>query len=599
LYKLKEITNKINKYILIIILSSIGIMSCHEIIFLKSIIKNVICIFGGLPSVKIVSTFYYDILIKLLYLIIFLSCSALFIINKFFKKLSVKMINKTIYQEGFETRLNEYLINNDKKCFVILGDWGVGKTYNLNTFMLKFSKYSYQNIYGISCFGLENRDQVINSIKTECEKSDVTIRQQILQFIKYIPIFGEMLYGFFKKEFNLSELDDNTIFIFEDFERVSINELYFNNTNMGNKEIPNGDIVNYLILEKYNVVTGLINELIEKYNFKVIVLCNPHGFNSNFYYEIFNNKLECISFRISSKGKSITDLFYNSIQQKLSLSSDKKIEIEKFYKKNEESISELWEGLHTENYRFLVKCFSAFADLIDILNIEDMKIYMESIFYTILIANIMEEENTINHFCQYDTYLQNSDVLLIKYYKYREIFSYLRCIPAEVVWCGIYIGTTWAVGEFYTNARVKMELGKVNFLKSEFLIFLINSTMDDKQFKVQVKKELCYFEETLYALKYGLDHSNTKLIENIIWIIENLKMTYNDKEDIRGLISSFKILQNSNDEKIIETIYERIYKDFNLEVNRIKYDNSLSGVYKNFYQWIENNKYRIIQERIR
>lgn len=61
-------------------------------------------------------------------------------------------------------------------------------------------------------------------------------------------------------------------------------------------------------MDKYNVVVGLINDLIETYEMKVIIICNSDVLGEKFIHEVLRSKLNCIEYRktISFETKKST-----------------------------------------------------------------------------------------------------------------------------------------------------------------------------------------------------------------------------------------------------------------------------------------------------
>lgn len=52
----------------------------------------------------------------------------------------VKQRKETMQASGINKDLYDYLNDYDKKCFVITGDWGVGKTYTVDNFFDRYFK---------------------------------------------------------------------------------------------------------------------------------------------------------------------------------------------------------------------------------------------------------------------------------------------------------------------------------------------------------------------------------------------------------------------------------------------------------------------------
>ena len=127
----------------------------------------------------------------------------------------------------------------------------------------------------------------------------------LIDILNKIPIIGGLLEDALKSDYEFKDLKERSIFIFDDLERINIpkyknrytrewyrvrnirenprertplNEIYkeFKEVEGAFREIDNSleKIKEEINIEKFNVITGLINELIERYNMKVIVICN-------------------------------------------------------------------------------------------------------------------------------------------------------------------------------------------------------------------------------------------------------------------------------------------------------------------------------------
>ena len=50
-------------------------------------------------------------------------------------------------------------------------------------------------------------------------------------------------------------------------------------------------------IDKYNIVIGLINDIIETYGMKVIIICNSEMLGEKFVHDILRSKLNCIEYK--------------------------------------------------------------------------------------------------------------------------------------------------------------------------------------------------------------------------------------------------------------------------------------------------------------
>ena len=449
-------------------------------------------------------------------------------------------LNKSLY---------EYLNNDYKKCFVITGDWGVGKTYTVDEFFRKYFKYEKREVYRISCFGMKDRKDVLNELKNIFEKQDKSFRKYTINILNKIPIVGGLLEDALKSDYEFKDLKEKSIFVFDDLERINVpnypsiydrglyrvgstqrNPLYkefekiqnsfeyFNNSLEKIKE--NIDI------EKFNVITGIINELIERYNMKVIVICNNEEINKNFFNDIFECKIESVFYKINTKYEITLDLAISNINNKLSLDDNIKDKLKKFFKTNANSIDKIWDKNNVKNVRILSKTISAFLEIV-----EDCKInekYYKDLFFTILITNIATYTNEISDLRD----IRIGELIKAFYKKHILMFEehntaekgVLYSISSEkdtcdIRWMGLSIGVTWNIGvHIYEGLQNVIRMYEDYNCNEERKIFCTNQDI------VLESNNIYKFDDLIYYLKINI--ANKIKVNNILEIIKNGKLDY-------------------------------------------------------------------------
>lgn len=389
--------------------------------------------------------------------------------------------------------LYKYLEGSEKRGYVVTGYWGAGKTYNVSKFFEKYLKYRNREVYKISCFGLENRADIIKEMKIMFENQDKTLKSQVLKVIKVTPLIGEIIYNLLKCDYEIKDIKKNAIFMFDDFERIAArveiikgNEYYnnvyrkiyhygemnVNNSDNSNIYGSNSDLIQaefkivdseviknqngfemqlkYRNLEKYNVITGLINELIEKYNMKVIILCNTETIDSEYFRLVFEGKLECIRYKLKPKDVLCEKLASNNIKSINSLSDDKKELLTKFFESNSKEIDEVWRNTKIENTRILSRIIVAFIDIIDEISIKLESNILKGIFYTIFIGNVCHYDNEIDglNMLRIGENIISNDIK-----KDKREYMYLNLIKEkkELIWYGTNISLCWVTGIYNNN----------------------------------------------------------------------------------------------------------------------------------------------------
>ena len=218
----------------------------------------------ALPIYKFVSNYnFFKDIISILYvnrvmiLLVLTIPTILDIIFKkvSYKKVSYKKLDPELFPEydlddyPFQTHLVEFLNSPDSihNVFWLDGSWGSGKTFFIKTFF-ENQIYKKKEIYYISCFGIKTREQAEKILINEIEK------QSILGNLDFIPLVGGVFKWFFKTV-GTDLMKQDSIIIFDDFERVSYAETSDNPSD-------------------YNDLLGYIDYLSENKRFKIIVILN-------------------------------------------------------------------------------------------------------------------------------------------------------------------------------------------------------------------------------------------------------------------------------------------------------------------------------------
>lgn len=239
---------------------------------------------------------------------------------------------------GQKSRMEESLFRylqegTAPRCYLVTGGWGSGKTYEIDHFFDKYYKYSNRKIYRISCFGISSRKEMIEEINNTIEREDNSFYTFSIQVLKYIPLVGDALYKVLKKSYRYTSVPKGSVFIFDDFERITArmcmeesnsraeyfsSRMYhqigdvdsekqaFSAISEGFKETERAfdkirdfsdrqlDKQDY---DKYIAAVGMINELVEVYGMKAIIICNSDMLGEKFIYEVLRSKLNCIEYK--------------------------------------------------------------------------------------------------------------------------------------------------------------------------------------------------------------------------------------------------------------------------------------------------------------
>lgn len=263
----------------------------------------------ALPIYKFVSNYnFLKDIISILYMnrvIILLALTIPTILFWFldiiFKKVSYKKLDPELFPEydlddyPYQTHLVEFLNTPDSihNVFWLDGSWGSGKTFFIKTFF-ENQIYKKKEIYYISCFGIKTREQAEKILINEIEK------QSILGNLDFIPLIGGVFKWFFKTV-GTDLMKQDSIIIFDDFERVSYTGKSANSSNNP---------------ADYNDLLGYIDYLSENKKFKIIVILNSEEIKST-KENLIDNK-----FKLNQNQMVSTEEVIDNILEKSKLKND-------------------------------------------------------------------------------------------------------------------------------------------------------------------------------------------------------------------------------------------------------------------------------------
>lgn len=249
----------------------------------------------------------------------------------------------------------------------------------------------------MSCFGISSRESLLKEIENICRVEDKTLYKSIVNILHKIPGIGGILYVLLKKEYQLSNIKKGSIFIFDDFERITpisaiavekengIDPFYDRIdskvlTRRENKiiteaikkisnltvEIDKREIsqVEVLMLDKFNIVTGLINEIQERFEMKVIIVADKDKIPFQIFDNILESKLACRKYwmRRTDMDKVWENLVEKQLRSFRSVAELNKKCIEETLKEESKLILGIWEKTRLENIRILDGVIASFIN---------------------------------------------------------------------------------------------------------------------------------------------------------------------------------------------------------------------------------------------
>jgi hypothetical protein len=307
--------------------------------------------------------------------------------------------------EALYSNMYNYFNNKEENMpILVTGRWGSGKTYTVDNFFKKYYKYENVKVYKISCFGITTKENLMEMIKEICENEDNGLFNKTMEIIEKIPIFGEFLRKVLEREYDINSIKQGSIFIFDDFERI---EKYDKNNS-------------FHAISKYNIVSGVINELIEIYKMRVLIICNEDELPSSYVYENFIYKLECRKFEIKPSEVILKVVWNQIVKKQLNIVKYQK-QFDDIFNKIESDVEKLWHLSDNKNIRILHKTIYNYVNfMLSLYESEyefDKKANEEiGIFYTNLIVNlyanrysVLKELSNCINLCAYASEFNNND----------------------------------------------------------------------------------------------------------------------------------------------------------------------------------------------
>lgn len=409
------------------IISIFGIL-IYRIDILRKVCKN-ICIYfiTWYVDIDLVTIKNIYLCVEKLFRIIIATFLVIQFLNWLLELVWERWLKKQKGSNRFETSLLRYLQDSSiPRCFLVTGEWGTGKTYEVDKFFDKYFRYSKTKVYRISCFGLDSRKELVKEISNTIEQNDKSFYALLIKAMQFVPIIGGAIFKFFKKAYGYDSIKSGSIFIFDDFERITSRaivkekspHLYkktsflLSNATRGKNSISEfkeivkefehvGEsfqkIENFFSynlertdIDKYNIAIGLINDIIEKYEMKVVIICNSEVLGEKFIYDILRSKLNCIEYRKIVLPEVRISVIDKCIKNKVLLDDEKQKIIKGFLNENiKYNIDNiLFEGQFS-NLRLYGNLLEAFIITADLFDKKDLtKEFMNSLFNSVMIAHI-------------------------------------------------------------------------------------------------------------------------------------------------------------------------------------------------------------------
>ena len=355
-----------------------------------------------------------------------------------------RMKNKS--GEGrFEKSLFRFLHDTAvPRCFLVTGQWGSGKSFEINQFFDTHYNYTKTKVYRVSCFGLSSRKELIDEINNIVEQSDNSFYAQIIKVLQFLPVIGEAISRFLKKSYTYDSIDKGSIFIFEDFERITSRPItneysgkLYEQSHSFRRGIMRGsgrnteleaieeefdavgkafarveDFVTKNFMradyDKYVAIVGFINELIEVYGMKVIVVCNTDALGEKFIHDVLRSKLNCLEYKKVITPETKVAIIESIIESKIFDDVEKQKCIKDYLNSIKENIESFELDVKFKDMRLFGGLLESFVDTAILFDKDVLtEGFLNSLLNSIMIMHLGYYDNSIKNL---NAYVNGADI---------------------------------------------------------------------------------------------------------------------------------------------------------------------------------------------
>ena len=516
----------------------------------------------------------------------------------------------------FEESLFRYLHDSSiPRCFLITGEWGSGKTYDVQKFFDKYFRYSKTKVFRISCFGLDSRKELIKEISNTIEQNDKSFYTLVIKVLQFVPIIGTPIEKFLKKSYGYDTVKQGSIFIFDDFERItsraivkepsshlySIAPFFHSHVTRGNSKLSEfeeiekefksvgksfqkiEDFVTQSLersdIDKYNIAIGLINDIIEIYGMKVVIICNSEILGERFVHDILRSKLNCMEYRKIVSPVARISMIDNCLKNKIFEDKEKQDVIKNYLNDYIKcNIDNITLDYQFDNLRLFGGLLEAFIITANLFNKKELTAeFMNSLFNSIMITHCAFYSKKLDCLGEFSTGA-NIEFLMRLFYEDSPMLVRLKQKTEDIKWIDITISGYWILNlsfpqtitntveawkrykyynteeEICKNRQNLMKMSEYNMLH----IFYFQKNVD-----VQNKEEWDYKSYIDNALK---EYDLTK-IEVIQSIVNAMSQIFHGRIYQDFLVYLFgKLIQGHKNEEIIgDTYIHEMYNTFRLK----------------------------------
>ena len=394
-----------------------------------------------------------------------------------------RKLKKETGNTRFEESLFRYLQDTAvSRCFLVTGKWGSGKTYEVNRFFDQYYRYSRTKVYRVSCFGLSTRKDLVEEINHIIEQGDESIYALLIKMLQYLPVIGDAANKFLKKSYTYASAKKGSVFIFDDFERITSRPLiggyekkiYHQSPGLlsGSSEMKEFDQIKREFqsvewafskvedfysnnatredFDKYIALIGLINELTESCGMKVIIVCNSDMLGEKFVHDVLRSKLNCVEYKkviTPAVQASVLDQMLEEkiLEGKILEDKEKQKRIGGYLKAVREQLDAIKLNARFMDMRLFRSLLEAFTDTAARLPKETLTMeFLNALFNSIMITHLFYYRNAV---AELDWFVNGANLAFLL-----RLFSFSEAVPSfvrvndsaeEIKWVDVRISGYW------------------------------------------------------------------------------------------------------------------------------------------------------------
>lgn len=321
-----------------------------------------------------------------------------------------------------------------------------------------------------------------------------------------MPIIGGAVEKFLKKSYGYDSVKQGSIFIFDDFERITSRAIVRNysshlyktssfllskatqgrSASSEFKEIKREfesieksfeNIENFFVqnlersdIDKYNIIVGLINDIIEIYGMKVIIICNSEILGEKFIHDILRSKLNCVEYKKTISSKAKISIIDNCIETKIFEDTDKELQIKGYLNYIKANIDDIIWNPEFSNLRMFGGLLEAFIITADLFETKDLTMnFMNSLFNSVMFVHIAFYHNAFGYL---DNFITGANIEFLACLFMRESHPQmirLKQKEEDIKWVDVRVSGYWILSLSCPNnvSNIIREWNTYKFYKDE------------------------------------------------------------------------------------------------------------------------------------